>query len=160
LLNRIGLVSVAAPLLALALLGTACGSSSGSASTGSGSGAPAAASGGGGGDFCALIKEQLTGLGKVFPKDFSSADQLTAYGTYLEESNNKLLAAAPSEIRADVETQVRVSNTAAASYKAGVRPPASVTAQLRTAEYRTAAQNFATYAKDKCGISPSASPTS
>ncbi|MDP9325669.1 MAG: hypothetical protein M3O87_03935 [Candidatus Dormibacteraeota bacterium] len=147
-------------MLALAVLVTACGSSSGSASSGSGGGATPQPAVGGGGDFCAVIRDQLNGLDKVFPKDFTSADQLKAYGTYLEETNNKVLAAAPAEIRADVETQVRVSNTAAASYKSGVIPPAAVTAQLRTAEYKTAAANLAKYAKDKCGISPSVAPTS
>ncbi len=158
MVNRFGLKLGTAPLLALALLVTACGPSGGTSSSGSGAG-PSPAGGNSGGDFCKVIRDQLAGLNNVFPKDFSSADQLKAYGTYLEETNAKVLAAAPSEIRADVDIQVRVSNASAASYKSGVRPSAATAAQLRTAEYRSAAQKVAAYAKDKCGIGPSPAPT-
>ncbi|MDQ2825821.1 MAG: hypothetical protein M3Y04_02455 [Actinomycetota bacterium] len=112
----------------------------------------------GGGDFCAVVRDQLNGLATVFPTDFAATDQLKTYGKYLEDTNAKLLAAAPGEIRAALETQVGVSNASAKSYRAGTRPPADVTAQLRAPEYRSAAEKVAAYAKDKCGINPSVTP--
>jgi hypothetical protein len=139
---------------------TACGSSSGSGSTSSSGGSSSQPAGGGGGNFCAVVREQLAQLNKVFPKDFSAPDQLKAYGGYIEESNAKIVAAAPSEIRADVETQARISSAVAASYKNGVRPSSASLTQLRSPEYQAAAKKVAAYAKDKCGISPSVAPTS
>jgi hypothetical protein len=154
--NRLGLKWSVVPVLAIAVLVTACGSSSSSSSGGStgssGGGGPQAA--GGGGDFCKVVREQLAELKTVMPKDFSNADQLKTYGTFIEDSNAKIVAAAPAEIRADVETQARISTAAAASYKSGGRPSSAVAAQLRSPEYQAAAKKVALYAKDKCGISP------
>ncbi len=158
MLSSPGVNWLAVPVLTLVALVTARGSGGGS--TGGGGGNPPQAAAGGGGDFCQIIKDQLSGLEKVFPKDFSDAGQLKAYGTYLEETNTKILAAAPSEIRADVETEVKASNASAAYYKTGVKPPTSANTQLRSPEFKAATQKVSAYTKDKCGIGPSVAPTS
>jgi hypothetical protein len=144
----------------LALLVAGCGSTSGSATGGSSAPSSTPAAVDSSAAFCGVIRDQISGLNSTFPKDFSSADQLKAYGTYLEETNTRLLAAAPPEIHADVAAQVAVSNESAAAYKSGSLPPAAASAKLRAAEYRAAAAKVLAYAKDKCGISPSVAPTS
>jgi len=154
--NRFGLRFFAAPLIAIALVATACGSTdNANKASGGGSDATPQAGAGGAGDFCAVLRDELNGLNSAFPKDFGSADQLKAYGAYVEQSNAKLVATAPAEIKDAIQTQARVSNAQAASYKNGVKPPRELSAQLRTPEFQAAAQKVAAYAKDKCGISPS-----
>ncbi|MEA2932865.1 MAG: hypothetical protein QOI56_1650 [Actinomycetota bacterium] len=155
---------MAAPLLALAVLGSACSSGNGSALSDNGSlttkGSQATpTSKAAGGDFCAVLRDQLAALDSVFPKDFAAPDQLKAYGEFLEQSNARLLAAAPDDIRPAMETQARVGNAQVASYKAGTTPPADVTAQLRTPEFTAASQQLAAYAKDRCGITPDTTPS-
>lgn len=158
MLNQFGMRFLAGPLIAVGLLATACGSTDNSNKvSGSGSSATPQSASGGGGDFCAVLRDELNGLSAAFPKDMSSADQLKVYGAYIEQTNAKLVAAAPAEIKDAIQTQARVSNAQAGSYKSGVNPPRELSAQLRTPEYQAAAQKVAAYAKDKCGISPSAS---
>jgi hypothetical protein len=147
-----------APMLALAVLTAACGSSSPAATGNSPTAAtPTAAAPGGGGNFCQAVRDQLNGFAAVFPKDFSSADQLKAYGAYLDETNAKLRATAPSELKDSIEVQTRVSSAQAAAYKNGVQPSRDVVAQLRTPEFQDASRKLSAYTKDKCGIDPSAS---
>ncbi len=111
---------------------------------------------GGGGNFCAVVRAQLNGLKAAFPKNFTAPDQLKTYGAYLKETNAKVLAAAPTEIRSAVETQTKVSNAAADSYLAGkAAPPPDVLKQLRSPEFLAAAKQLATYGKDRCGLNPS-----
>ena len=132
MLNTRALRWVGTPALAAALLATACGSGSGNAvsdkagTTASVGTAAENPKSGGGGDFCTVVRDQLSGLGKVFPKDFSAADQLKAYGEYLKDTNAKLMAAAPGDIRSPLEVQVRVSNAMAESYRSGVKPSPDV----------------------------------
>jgi hypothetical protein len=150
----------AAPALLLLVSVAGCGSSGGNGtSNGAAGGSGQNAQPASGGNFCQVFRDELNGLNAAFPKDLSSAEQLKAYGQFLEDSNAKLLAAAPGEIRAALEAQVKVSNATAAAYKNGKPPTADVTAQLRSPEYQNAAKQVTAYARDKCGISPSA-PTS
>ena len=154
--NRLGFRLGAAPALALVVLATGCGSGGGSATTGGGTTQPKAAAGG---DFCAVVRDELNALKTALPKDYSAPDQMKAYGAFIEQSNAKLVAAAPGEIRADVQTQAQATSAVAASWKTGVRPSADALAQLRTPQYKAASTKVAAYIRDKCGISPSVAPT-
>jgi len=100
-----------------------------------------------GGDFCVTLKDLATATqGLPAPGTADEAGPLRAYGTLLEESAAKLQASAPDELRSAMEIFVQNSSQAAASFKAGARPPA----KTQSPEERAASEKIAKYAADTC----------
>jgi len=135
-----------------ALVSAACSDDGGGSSTSSTAvsspSTSSTAKPGGGGDFCATLKTHLTNVTQRLPKPGTEdqAAQLRAYGTFLEESNAKLLAAAPAELRSAMEIFVRNSNRAATDFKSGATPPATT----QSSEEQAASEQITQYAADNC----------
>ena len=155
----------AATLLVFAVLATGCSSGNGAkpkpkaapapspsvSPTAAATAAPISSSA-----FCVALRDQLTGLSAVFPRNFTDVQQIKRYGQYLKVTNAKLVQTAPPQIAADVRSQAQASNAAADYYAMGrVTPPAAVQNQLRSPQYRAAATRLAQYAATQCGIGPS-----
>ena len=136
-----------------ALVLAACSSDGGGSSTTSTSGSSQSSGPGStgkpesGGDFCITLKDLATATqGLPAPGTADEAGPLRAYGTLLEESAAKLQASAPAELRSAMEIFVQNSRQAAASFKAGTRPPA----KTQSPEEQTASAMIAKYAADSC----------
>jgi len=100
-----------------------------------------------GGDFCVTLKDLATATQALpAPGTADEAGPLRAYGTLLEESAAKLLATAPAELQSAMEIFVQNSSQAAATFKAGARPPA----KAQSAEERAASDQIGKYAADNC----------
>ncbi len=143
----------AALLVGLAvLLLAACSGDSGGSSTASTSGSSQSTGAGtdkpvSGGDFCITLKDLATATQALpAPGTADEAGPLRAYGPLLEESAAKLQASAPDELRSAMEIFVQNSSQAAASFKAGARPPA----KTQSPEERAASEKIAKYAADSC----------
>ena len=145
-----GWAAVLVGLTALVLAACSDGGSSSTASTAGPSQSTAAgptAKPGGGGDFCITLKDLATATQALpAPGTADEAGPLRAYAIMLEESAAKLQASAPAELRSAMEIFVQNSRQAAASFKAGTRPPA----KTQSPEEQTASAMIAKYAADSC----------
>lgn len=156
--------AVAAVVLALGVLATACGGG-GEDTASSKADAPAAAvtagsedkASSGGGNFCDLVKAQSAELasddqGFGFLDDATSTDPAVRRRAFdkLKASNAELLKASPRGIRSDMEIQVRAQE---AMMDAQIRGDQAAASALVTApEFQAATARVGTYLKDQCGI--------
>ncbi len=155
MLNRHGSRWAAGTLIAVTMLATGY---TGGSHRSTGASKPGT---GGAGNFCALATEQSKGLTKAFPTDYNNADQVKAYGAYLLASNARVLAAAPADIRGDIESVTRVTDALGhAVQKAGkLATPPDVRALRRSPAYQAALLNVTRDERDRCRLGASPSPT-
>ncbi len=153
---------LAAVVLTIALMATACGGGGDDeASPGPDATSAPASDGGaekttgeGGGVYCDLLADQAAQL-TAYLAGAATADPAarTQFIATQKELNNKVLQAAPAGIRSDVETQVRASNALADAQISG--DPAAITAasgRLTTPEYQAATSRVGVFNKAQCGI--------
>ncbi|MBI4729496.1 MAG: hypothetical protein HY775_08365 [Acidobacteria bacterium] len=137
-------------LLALSVVATACG------------GGKTTVAGGSKGKYCDLARTIDQKLGKSDPSQMATPEKMRAFFEEADRAIGAAVAAAPSEIKADIQTLAAAFRKVVDALRKAnwdLMKVAADMASLSSPEIEAASKRVEKYGQDVCGITPEPTPS-